>query len=215
MLLSHSSSQTSVNYHSSDDVDGGGIIDLTLLQARQYKNLVDVIQLLHLHPGCVHSKLECLFTNPYVIPRTLPLPPCGNACFFCRRSYESKLLYKPFCRHGLTKILLQLFIKSPVPIAQLILGPPVVSTLALYSSPPPENKCFNQLVFKNSLKKSASNKKEIQVILLQLFASGILIPRVLEQKLYCLLTTDNNGNPNINNDSFWNGIEVTPRLIPE
>jgi hypothetical protein len=96
------------------------------------------------------------------------------------------------------------FIKRPGSMESCVLHK-IYNTLSTYVKPESEDG-FNQLVFSTGRK--LVKVQEIQLVLLQLFAAGILEPKLVGKQLCCVLTTDISGNPNVNNDAFWVGIPV-------
>ena len=116
-----------------------------------------------------------------------------------------KAIYRPVARSGLTALLIDVFIKHPGSMESCVLHKIYDNTLSTYVKPESEDG-FNQLVFSTGRK--SVKVQEIQLVLLQLFAAGILEPKLVGKQLCCVLTTDISGNPNVNNDAFWVGIPV-------
>jgi hypothetical protein len=161
------------------------------------------MEVIHLYPGCLHTKLEQACVNPFVATCHQPLP-CGDACFFCLKAFASKAIYRPFSRTGLSALLIDAFVKNP--------GPPESSTLQKFYTTlstyvkPGSDEGFNQLVFWSTRK--TIKVQEIQLVLLQLFAACILEPKLVGKMLCCVLTTDAIGNLNLNHDTFWAGMSL-------
>jgi hypothetical protein len=173
------------------------------LAARQYSNLLSVLKVIHLYPGCLHNKLEQACVNPFVATCHQPLP-CGDACFYCSNAPARKTIYQPVVRSGLSSLLIDLFIKNPGPVDSWLVHS-IYTTLSTYVQPE-TGAGFNQLVFSSDRK--TIKVQEIQLVLLQLFAAHILEPRLIGKKLCCALTTDASGNPNVNHDDFWAGMTL-------
>jgi hypothetical protein len=201
-LLSQPTSATSFNSTVASQ-DSAALLTNNALAVRQYRNLLTVLRVIHLYPGCLHVKLENSCINPFVATCHLPQP-CRNACFFCQSSPASKTIYRPFSRLGLSALLIDVFVKNPGPIESCGVQK-IYTTLSTYIKPG-SDEGFNQLVFCSTRK--TIKVQEIQLVLLQLFAAGILEPKLAGKTLCCALTTDATGNPNLNNDAFWTGISL-------
>jgi hypothetical protein len=75
-------------------------------------------------------------------------------------------------------------------------------------------KTFQEIVFCRNTPSTAAT--EIRGLVLRLFAAGILIPAVDQNKrLYCDLARDNTATPVVNKDSSFNGIRLLPEDIPQ
>ena len=174
------------------------------LAVRQYANLLSVLKVIHLYPGCLHDKLEHFCVNPFV-PTCHRPNRCGNACFYCLNTPTSKAIYRSVSRFGLTKLLIDVFIKNFGGNESCTVNS-IYTTLATYTDPV-NGFTFNQMVFLSDRK--VVKVQEVQLVLLQLFSASILVPKLIGKHICCVLTTDVIGNPNVNNDDFWLGLPIS------
>ena len=132
------------------------------LLVRQYSNLLSVLQVIHLYPGCLHVKLEQACINPFVATCHQSLP-CWDACFFCQKAPASKTIYRPFARFGLSALLIDVFIKNPGPIESCVLQE-IHTTLSTYVKSE-SDLGFNQLVLSSGRKTNSSEGEAAASIL--------------------------------------------------
>ena len=78
-----------------------------------------------------------------------------------------------------------------------------------------EGKSFSELVFHHP--NHTRLNREVKLVLMKLFASGILVPRAVSKKVegitvptnvHANLGHDRRGTPLYQNDSFWSGFEL-------
>jgi hypothetical protein len=171
------------------------LINLPLpeLQARQFKNLIEVTGIVCLDPGkCIHYKLEHRLVNPFVAERILdnddPWRKC-NCCWQCTNSSAKVFLDMAVHREALRDCLLDIFVINEMPIeARALFKNAIVKTLSLYKK---DNKHFTEIVFGNYRKSQV--EAECRYLVLKLFACGVFVPAVDGTRLYCKLAFGSEG----------------------
>jgi hypothetical protein len=156
----HGSTPTSIADLSQQSKQAPSMAASTLLMSDelavpQYNNLLSVLKVIHLYPGCLHNKLEQACINPFVATCHQPLP-CGDACFYCCNALASKAIYRPVATSGLSSLLIDLSIKNPGPVDSWLVHS-IYTTLSTYVQPE-SGASFNQLVFSSTVRLSRSRK---------------------------------------------------------
>jgi hypothetical protein len=189
-------------------------IDEASLQARQFKNVIEVLRVVCLHPGrCIHMKLEYFQLNPFRSQDTASstqqptfeqsmscVLPCGNACWQCNISEHMLSLNKPIRLIGLRVALIDLMIHRSPRVDKLLLTPTgIVKTMTSYINS--DGKAFVELVFGPRSKSQADPL--CRALVLRLFASSIFIAAIDDKRLYAKLAIDATGTPLVNQDQYF------------
>jgi hypothetical protein len=183
-------------------------------QTRQYQDVVGVLQLLCLGKSCFHRCIELAQLNPYVpaLPETISTHlDCRHACWHCSgTAMACKDFLQPVSHVGLRQFLVEFFVKSRQPLEKVSLrGNQLCTTWISFSIS--TGVSFSFLVFGRTRK--LQPPKEIKVLLLKLFAVGILVPKVsADLCLYCGIASDDRGSYLFNDDRY---LESFPNIVTQ
>ena len=182
------------------------------IQQWQYQDAIQVVRTIVLCQGCFHDAIEQAQLNPYATyDNGRPsLGHCNDACWSCQPNHESFWeINQPVSCHGLTSWLMHFFLHSmPSEESRSLFGTLFIQNLIKFKHP--SGQSFLAMVFQKEHKTQPVH--EVKLLLLKLFAVGILQPKVmsLQTSLCAVLNCPEDSDlPMLHSNGAWSSLQQT------